>query len=316
MIRGDSGSSSGGQLLNVWVIAGVIILVLFGIGIIVGGVLLTKEGQPGAEATQPAPPPTPASVLPTVGDVSAPTFTPLPTATPLPETPSESATDIPPSATTPSAMIEVGEGGVNVRSGPGTDFDTLGRLESGENAIVTGRYADWWQIDYGGTPGWVAGWVVTASNTDGVAEVVPPASPVPSTSVPAPPAAPTEAPSAGLPGLTADLRGLVVGDYQVEGAPGPYSVGACIRFHMWIDNNSGMEIQYDALGTWVFETEQFQKSYFAIPPSYPSFMPSQNFSHTDCIKISQAGTYHLYLAIHFKDGTPALMKGPVKVVVQ
>ncbi len=316
MMRGDLDSSPGGRWFNVWVVAGVVILALFGVGIVVGGVLLTRGGRLGAEATPPVPKSPPASILPTVGGVSAPTFTPLPTVTPLPEVTTQPATDIPPAAATPSAMIEAGEGGVNVRSGPGTNFEAIGRLESGEKAAVTGKYADWWQIDSGGAPGWVAGWVVTASNTDDVAEVEPPASPVPPTAAPAPPAAPTQAPSTGLPGLSTDLRGLAVDGYQVEGAPGPYDVGKCIWFNIWITNNSGSEIKYDALGTWVFETEQFQKSYFAIPPSYPSFMPGQKFSHHDCIKIPQAGTYHLYLAIHFEDGTPALMNGPVQVTVR
>ena len=161
MVGGNSGSSSGGQWFNTWVIAGIVILVLFGIGIVVGGVLLTREGQPEAEATQ-LPTLTPALVLPTVDEVSVPTTTPLPTATPLPEATTPPATDVPPAATLPSAMIEAGEGGVNIRSGPGTSFEAVGRLEPGEKASVTGKYADWWQIDYGGTSGWVAGWVVTA----------------------------------------------------------------------------------------------------------------------------------------------------------
>jgi lipoprotein-anchoring transpeptidase ErfK/SrfK len=56
---------------------------------------------------------------------------------------------------------------------------------------VIGRCGDWWQIDYAGAPAWVASWVVTASNVDGVPEVVAPPTPVPAS--PAEIAPPVEA---------------------------------------------------------------------------------------------------------------------------
>ena len=95
----------------------------------------------------------------------------LPTATPLPPTQIPS-TPVPPS-------IVSGADGVNVRSGPGTDFAKIGFLSPGTVAKVSGRYGDWWQIDYAGTVGWVASWVVSALNVEGVLEVAPPPTPVP-----------------------------------------------------------------------------------------------------------------------------------------
>ena len=80
-------------------------------------------------------------------------------------------------------MIVVQAGGGNLRSGPGTNFATVGRLEENATARITGRYGDWWQVDYGGTPAWVANWVVTVSNADRVPKVVPPSSPTPPTPV-------------------------------------------------------------------------------------------------------------------------------------
>jgi hypothetical protein len=303
MMRGDSGSPSGGKWFSIWVVVGVVILVLFGIGVVVGGILLTRGGWPRAEATQPVPSSPPVSILPTV---SAPTPTPLPTATPLPEPTVPPATDVPPTATAPLAMIEVGEGGVNVRSGPGTNFEAVGRLESGEKAAVTGKYADWWQIDLDGSPAWVANWVVTASDTDGVTEVEPPASPVPPTAAPAPPTkAPAPAPA------KAECRGLVADDFQVEGAPGPYSAGGEIRFHMWITNKTNTDIEYYSLGVAVEGTGQYQNSY-----SYSQIQANKQFYHSDHIFIKDPGTYDLWLTIGFTESEWCRLMGPVRVVVK
>jgi uncharacterized protein YraI len=70
--------------------------------------------------------------------------------------------------------LVAGEDGANVRTGPATSFEKLGTLASGESAVITGRYDDWFQIDYNGTPAWVASWVVTATGTEDVPEVEPP----------------------------------------------------------------------------------------------------------------------------------------------
>jgi lipoprotein-anchoring transpeptidase ErfK/SrfK len=80
------------------------------------------------------------------------------------------------------------EGGANVRSGPGTVFDVIGYLTSGAQATVIGRHADWWQIMYKGQMAWIYGGIVTASNVDGIAKVVPPPTPVSPepTAIPAP----------------------------------------------------------------------------------------------------------------------------------
>jgi uncharacterized protein YgiM (DUF1202 family) len=62
-------------------------------------------------------------------------------------------------------LVKIPAGGVNVRSGPGLDFDLLGRLEADEEAAVVGKSetAEWWQIEYeDGEDGlaWVADAVV------------------------------------------------------------------------------------------------------------------------------------------------------------
>jgi Tol biopolymer transport system component len=48
---------------------------------------------------------------------------------------------------------------INVRSGPGTNYDIVGATTAGAKLDVTGRSADsnWWRINYHGQSGWVSG---------------------------------------------------------------------------------------------------------------------------------------------------------------
>jgi lipoprotein-anchoring transpeptidase ErfK/SrfK len=75
--------------------------------------------------------------------------------------------------------VAAGDEWVNVRSGPGTHFAKVGLLNPGAEATVTGRFGDWWQIDHAGAPAWVASWVVTGFNVEGVPEVAVVPTPVP-----------------------------------------------------------------------------------------------------------------------------------------
>ncbi len=51
---------------------------------------------------------------------------------------------------------------VNIRKGPGTNFNVLGRMRSLQTAFIIGRNPDgsWWQIRYGDNPAWVNSGVV------------------------------------------------------------------------------------------------------------------------------------------------------------
>lgn len=307
-------SSRSGSGISVWLVVGWVLLVVVGIGLAWYGFMWSEREQPVAVQPSPtstqetAPPTVTPPPSPTASNTPAPTDTPLPTATPEPTALPATAT-----ATLPPPMILVGDGGVNVRSGPGTNYTRQGSLDPGAQAEVTGRHDDWWQIRYDDDLAWVFGDLITASNVDDVPQVEPPPAP---TAAPTAASGPTAVPPAATAAPVTDIRGLAPDKFEVEGAPGPYTVGQEIRFHMWITNNSGKTIEYNALGTWVAETGQFQKSYFATPPFYPSFVPGQQFQHSDCITIPDPGTYNLWMAIHFKDGTPALLKGPVLVTVQ
>jgi len=57
---------------------------------------------------------------------------------------------------------------VNVRSGPGTNYSAIGRLQKGQSFPVTGKNpgGDWWQFDYNGRSGWVYGQNVAVTSSD------------------------------------------------------------------------------------------------------------------------------------------------------
>jgi uncharacterized protein YraI len=93
------------------------------------------------------------------------------------EPPAPSATPEGEATAAGPATLVAGDDGANVRSGPDTAFEQLGFLDPGDTAVITGRYERWFQIDFDGTPAWVASWVVTATGADEVPEVEPPESP-------------------------------------------------------------------------------------------------------------------------------------------
>jgi lipoprotein-anchoring transpeptidase ErfK/SrfK len=131
----------------------------------------SEQALPSATALPMVASPTVIQPAPTAV-VSSPTVTQSePIATPLPSTP---VSPVEPTTVTTMAAPSIAVAGgsrVNVRSGPGTDYPVLGLLDSGAQAEVTGRYGDWWQIEYNGVPAWVADWVVTSSNVDDVPQV-------------------------------------------------------------------------------------------------------------------------------------------------
>jgi hypothetical protein len=147
--------------------------------------------------------------IPTFTPAPAQPFVVIPTFTPAPPIPTATATrvldsgqpaenesngggetadDNAPAAVGPSL---VAPGAVNIRSGPGINYNVIGTLNADTTVPITGRNSDasWWQIGItNGTNGWVSGSVVNASNTDGVPPVEAPPPPKP-TPVPAQPAA-------------------------------------------------------------------------------------------------------------------------------
>lgn len=95
--------------------------------------------EPPAVATEP---PVIATEPPVVAEAS-----PVPAAPAAPVVAAE-----PPRVIIPAGDI------VNVRNGPGTDFDILGRMRAQQSAEILGRSDDgtWWQIAYLDSPAWIS----------------------------------------------------------------------------------------------------------------------------------------------------------------
>jgi len=86
---------------------------------------------------------------------------PTSTFTPIPGVPTFTPT-LPPTACVASVTAPTN---VNVRSGPGTVYDTVGALPAGGSANVEGKNAEgtWWYIAFPSGHGWVSASVVTAA---------------------------------------------------------------------------------------------------------------------------------------------------------
>lgn len=94
---------------------------------------------------------------PTPEPVVTPSPTPVPTPTPRP-TSTPAGTEATPEPTVPAETGTVAVDGrnvLNVRSGPGTDYDKIGALENGETVVILGRDGTWLRIEYEGREAWV-----------------------------------------------------------------------------------------------------------------------------------------------------------------
>jgi hypothetical protein len=314
-----SSNFQSGQQRTMLIVGGIIILALIGVGMVWMGFRLDNRGRSKDQAS-----PAATSVLPVLsttppGEAVVPTITPLPTMTPIP-------TDTPPPTPVPEPVIVAQEGGVNLRSGPGTSFSVVGRLDGGTSAKVTGKYADWWQVDYGGTPAWVANWVVADSNTEGVTDVVPPAPPISATRVPPTAVPPTAGPPTATP--MPDTRGLQANHFSVglkekkKEEVDPQSAYGNIG-DVWFcfeAVNSGGDITLTDFGAWSKENGHFQVSWgggegpFTVPAGASVGMPRWcDHFYNDKDPKFDVGTYHIYLRACFTDGYCVNLSGPIEV---
>lgn len=163
------------------------------------GNLVAKNDAGPAPTPSFTPKPTFTPTVPVVEEpIVAPTFTPTntPEATPTPaDTPTPEASPTPEATATPEmARLVINNPTLNVRSGPGTNFSAIGQARSGERYDVTGKNAAgaWYQINFNGQTGWVAGEYVIVEGDASAIQVAAniPAPPIQPTRPPAPTAAP------------------------------------------------------------------------------------------------------------------------------
>jgi uncharacterized protein YgiM (DUF1202 family) len=164
----------------------------------------TAESAPAAVEAPPSVPQEPAQ-NPQAADRAQPAEGPPPTPAPAQElAPADTPTP------EPAALVAevVANANMNVRGGPGTNYNIIGAATQGQRFPVTGKNQDstWWQIDYNGQPGWVFGDLVTQQNTQSVAVAVNIPAPPPPTATPIPqptavpqPQEPTPAPAPAEP---------------------------------------------------------------------------------------------------------------------
>lgn len=149
------------------------------------------QAAPATETPLPTATLVPPTATPFPTEMPSPTPTPFPTETPSPE-PALTPTPTPTPAL-PGVVVNVD---LNVRAGPGTNYDRIGLIPAGNRVDIVGRTEDstWWQIAFADVPdglGWIAAEYGQAENTDGVALAQVPPTPTPA----APPtAAPTPVP--------------------------------------------------------------------------------------------------------------------------
>jgi uncharacterized protein YraI len=104
-----------------------------------------------------------------------------------------------------SATLTIASDLVNVRSGPGTEYELVGSAATGESFAIVAKNAtgDWWEICcVGGQNGWVFGELATVQNTESVAVAADLSAAAPlleATAAPVSDAAPTQAPAEGAP---------------------------------------------------------------------------------------------------------------------
>jgi uncharacterized protein YkwD len=145
-------------------ILGWLVMVALGIGLLLFGFWLGRteeadrapaeeavvEGSVTAEPTEPAPLAVVSPPRPTATPAPPPTDTPVPT----------------PAPPRPTPYIVAGADGVNVRTGPDTDYSKLGYIDPGGEAVLVDDEGDWWKIRFDDVEAYVYSPLVTGYNRD------------------------------------------------------------------------------------------------------------------------------------------------------
>jgi hypothetical protein len=323
---------------------GIWVLALVGLGFLILGFIVvfrdmgiafvSPSATPAATATAP-----PVVVIPTTTPIPATasaTVASSPTAASSTATPTLAATtNISPtaSAITTTAQIKIFETiiGANVRSGPGTNYPSVGGLAGGQTAPVIGRdsSAQWFVIEYATASngqGWVAN---TVADYDGDVQKLPVIKappPPPATATPkAPPAPPPPVGSRG-----------VVGKLTLCANKTTFGVGERICFVEWIKNTTTAAVNYGIIGVQAVNLSggpnQFQTSwdgqlapggFLAVDAGCEGPTDRCKGQWEDGMRINTAGAYRLTLQICYSTFNDCLgggdwetLSAPINVTVQ
>ncbi len=193
-----------------------------------------------------------------------------------PEVASATPTVVIPSATTCTPRLTANSP-VNVRWGPGTEYEAIGALNTGQAASIDGKNADgtWWYIVFPSGPsghGWVAASVTTATCNAATVGVV---------AAPPTPVVPTEV-VAQVIGATVWVDPSTIGVAGCMGPIQPSSVGATIEV------SGPMKVKYH------FNTQQVG----SLPTHTVNFNKAGSKDVSDSFTPPlEAGTYWVRLVI-------------------
>ncbi len=281
--------------------AGVVLLALALLNIVRG-----PGTAPAATATPLA---TQLVLIPTTTS-QPPTATPEPTATP---TEAPSPTEGPAATETPPPMLTITKP-ANVRSGPGTAYQVVAGINTGEKVPAIGRDSsgEWFAISFAGGPGGV-GWLSSSVATlDGLVNDLPvietgpppPTAPAGATQVP-PTNAPlnTAVPPTNTPAVSG-ARGIISAPdapFRVENTT--VAAGADIWFTFKVVNTTNADVSYGALAA---HTDQ---GFTAKSWTNEVLRAGQSLTWRDHLNIGTAGTYQVYLGICFASKDACLTGG-------
>jgi uncharacterized protein YraI len=243
-----------------WSLAAVLILINYLIFAALFTHLVETDFSGGQATRVPRPTFTPAPAEPIIVVPTPEPVTPQPTPTATPvigqqnaggdaaasQNAQANASQAEPPQANPAQLISPGP--VNIRSGPGLDYDVIGTLNANTAMSISGRNGDasWWQIDIAdGIEGWVSNSVVNATNTGSVPVTDAPSQPSSAASTAAQPAADSSPPPEPKPqhqfeptgwwgesnqGLTrfsgdiTDVNGSPINGVSVQASCGDYSI--------------------------------------------------------------------------------------------
>jgi hypothetical protein len=287
-------------------VIGIVVLALAGIGMLayaIYGLLGPSEAAA-----------TPVAVAPTAA-FNIPTTTPLPTAIPSTETPAASPT------ATSGPGLKINQP-ANIRSGPGTNYPTLGGLQPGQTAAVVGRdaSAQWYVISYSGSAsgqGWVSSLVSTYSGDANSLPVI--AAPPPPPPTATPPPTNTPVPVATATPAASGQNGIVADSFTVENTT--VGAGQDIWFDFKITNTTDGSIDFGLVAA--HTDAGFTAKSFSGPLGAHKSLPSTG-TWRDHFSIGTPGTYQVYLGICFAsngecvNGSPpwSRLSSNITVVVQ
>jgi cell wall-associated NlpC family hydrolase len=169
------------------------------------------------------------------------------------------AESVPPA--NPDLVGSVTDEGVNLRSGPSTKFDSLGKLSVGAELSLLARNGDWLKVETAkGTKGWISNELVDATAfimrrvpyTDNIPSLPKPAAPKATPKAKAKPAAPSGGGGGGGGGGSAsgDVAGLAwnyVGSRYVWGGEGPGGFD-CSGLTKFLYRQVGVSLPHSARG--------------------------------------------------------------------